>query len=108
MFLLTFENGREVIARVNMADGGGVKLPEELLRDRVQSEVSFPIKQMIPQLIPACGIFRLQRSSGSKITLLFLCQRSMGMMLVLITWLGVPTSCKREYVTGSNSCQKLT
>ena len=108
LFLLTFENGREVIARVNMADGGGRELPEELRRIRVQSEVSFPIMQIIPRFIPAYGISRLQGLSGSKSTLLFLCQRSMHMMIVQITRLGVPTSCKRGYVTGSNCFQKLT
>ena len=97
-----------MIARVNMADGGGGELPEELLRIRVQSEVSFPIAQVIPHLIPACGMSRLQLSSGSKSTPLFLCQRSMDMMLVQITRLGVPTSCKRGYVTGGNCFQKLT
>jgi hypothetical protein len=97
-----------VIARVNMADGGGSETPEELRRARVQSEVSFPIVQIIPQLIPACGISRLQRSSGSKSTLLFLCQRSMDTMIVQITRLGLPTSCKRGYVTESNCFQKLT
>ena len=38
-----------MIARVNMADGGRRKLPEELLRIRVQSKVGFPIVQIIPQ-----------------------------------------------------------
>ena len=91
-----------MIARVNMADGGsaiGHKLPQELLRIRVQSEVSFPIVWVTPELISVCGISRLQRSSGSKSTLLYPCQRSMGMMLVQITRLRVPTSCKRGYVT---------
>ena len=91
-----------------MADGGGCELPEGLLRDRVESEVSFSVMQIIPQLITACGISRLQRSSGSKSTLLFLCPRSMDTMLVQITRLEVPTSCKRGYVTGSNCFQKLT
>ena len=88
-----------------MADGGGSELPKELLRLRVQSEVSFPIRRTIPQLIPACDVFRLQRSNGLKGTLLFPFQRSTDMMLVQITWLGVPTSCKRGYVTGSNCFQ---
>ena len=91
-----------------MADGGGGELPEGLLRTRVESEVSFTIVQFIPQLIPGYGIFRLQRSNGSKSTLLFLCQRSMDMMLIQITRLGVPTSYKRGYVTLNNCSQKLT
>ena len=91
-----------------MVDGGGRKLPEELLRYRVQSEVSFSIMQIILQIIPACDISRLQHLSGSKSTPLFLCQRSMHMMILQITRLRVPTSCKRGYVTGSNRFQKLT
>ena len=35
-----------------MADGGGRELPEGLRCLRVQSEVSFPTVQIIPQLIP--------------------------------------------------------
>ena len=91
-----------MIARVNMTDGGGAEFPEDLLRNRVESEVSFPIIQIIPQLTPTCGIFRLRRSSGSKSTLLFLYLRSMHIMLIQTTRLRVLTSYKRGYVSGSN------
>ena len=37
-----------MIARVNMADGGGRELFEELLHDRVQSKVSFFLKKKNP------------------------------------------------------------
>ena len=91
-----------------MTDGGGCELPEDLLRNRVESEVSFPIIKIIPQLTPTCGIFRLRLSSGLKSTLLFLCQRSMHIMLIQTTRLRVLTSYKKGYVSGSNYFQKLT
>ena len=80
----------------------GVNYPRSFSISGFSRKLVSPIMQIIPQLISAYGIFRLQRSSGSKSTLLFLWQRSMDMMLVQITRLGVPTSCKRGYVTGSN------
>ena len=49
-----------MIARVNMADGGGEVTPYELLRLRVQSEVSFLIIQIIPQLIPHIQVATLK------------------------------------------------
>jgi hypothetical protein len=79
-----------------MRDGGGVEEPEDLLRDRVESEVGGNLLRTV-QLAYSFPTCRLQRSSGSKSTQIFPFLRYMDMIPIPIMLLGQPTSCKRGY-----------